>query len=268
VPPSDDPNRKIYSDVLTGRNGELHKLMVKSKQPLPPEPIKQILKTSINPTEVKVGINTLMAFKDGRVLIESSGNTEMEILNTHIRSKCGEELEMSIPKLRNPRLVIHNIPDDITAENAERKTLDQNPELNLNAGELLAKYCYLMKNNRRNLVIEVSSQVRRELLQTKIKLGWLICKAHDYIVVKKCFKCSGFNHRIRECRCEETFPLSAGRQKKKDCSASPSHHKCINCMNYNKYNRKKKICENHSSLGKNYPSIQVVLAKYIQNTDY
>jgi hypothetical protein len=56
VPPSDDQNRKIYSDILTGRNGKLQKLMVKSKQPLPPESIKPILKTSINPTEIKVGI--------------------------------------------------------------------------------------------------------------------------------------------------------------------------------------------------------------------
>lgn len=136
--------------------------MVKSKQPLPSESIKQILKTSINPTKLEVGINTLKAFKDGRVLIESSSNTEIEILSTHIRSKCGEQLEVSITKLRNPRLVIHNIPDDITVENAERKILDQNPELNLNAGDLLAKFCYVTKNNRKNLVIEVSSQVRRD----------------------------------------------------------------------------------------------------------
>jgi hypothetical protein len=80
-------------------------------------------------------------------------------------------------KLRNPRLFIQNITDDITAQNAERKILEQNPELNLNAGDLLAKFCYVTKNNRKNLVTEVSSQVRRDLLQTKMKLGWLICKA-------------------------------------------------------------------------------------------
>ena len=54
VPPSDDPNRKLYSDVLTGRNGKLHKLMVKSKQPLPSESIKQNLKSSIIPTELNI----------------------------------------------------------------------------------------------------------------------------------------------------------------------------------------------------------------------
>lgn len=130
---------------------------------------------------------------------------------------------MGIPKLRIPRLVIHNIPDDITFENAERKILDQNPELNLNAGDLQAKFCYVTKNNRKNLVIEVSSQVRRDLLQTKIKLGWLMCKAHDYVVASRCFKCSRFNHRFRECRGEGTCPLCADRHQKKDCTASPSH---------------------------------------------
>jgi hypothetical protein len=85
-----------YSGVLTGRKGKLRKLMVKSKHPLPPESIKQIQKTCMNPTELKVAINNIKSFKDGRVLIESSSNREIEILNTHIRSKCGEQLEVRI----------------------------------------------------------------------------------------------------------------------------------------------------------------------------
>jgi hypothetical protein len=45
-------------------------------------------------------------------------------------------------------------------------------------------------------------------------------------------------------------------------------YKCINCMMYNKYSNDDKINENHSSLDRNCPSTQAVVAKYIQNTDY
>jgi hypothetical protein len=39
-------------------------------------------------------------------------------------------------------------------------------------------------------------------------------------------------------------------------------------MTYNKYNHSKSICTNHSSLDKKCPSLQAILMKYKQNTDY
>jgi len=37
-----------------------------------------------------------------------------------------------VRKLRNSRLVIYDIPDDITIQNIEDTIIAQNPELNLN----------------------------------------------------------------------------------------------------------------------------------------
>jgi len=39
-------------------------------------------------------------------------------------------------------------------------------------------------------------------------------------------------------------------------------------MTYNRYSKADKINENHSALDKNCPSMQAVLARYRQNTDY
>jgi len=55
--------------------------------------------------------------------------------------------------------------------------------------------------------MEVEAQTRKLLLQQKVKLGWLICKIENYLVANRCFKCSRYNHRFRECRGEETYPL-------------------------------------------------------------
>ena len=56
--------------------------------------------------------------------------------------------------------------------------------------------------------------------------------------------------------------------KLKECSASSSDYKCINCVNFNKYSGNTKVCENHSSLDKSCPSLQAVIMKYKLNTDY
>jgi hypothetical protein len=52
---------------------------------------------------------------------------------------------MHIHKLRNPRLVILNIPDDSTTSNIEGTLIAQNPGLNLANGDINAKFIYAKK---------------------------------------------------------------------------------------------------------------------------
>ena len=66
-------------------------------------------------------------------MIEASSKNEIETLGEKIGGKCGE-LEVNIQKPRNPRLVLLNIPEDITLENVEETFTLQNPELDLKEG--------------------------------------------------------------------------------------------------------------------------------------
>jgi hypothetical protein len=116
--------------------------------------------------------------------------------------------------------------------------------------------------------MEVGAQTRKLLLQKKVKLGWLICKIEDYVVAKRYLNVPDLTTWFRDCREEEICPLCAGRHKLRECTASPKEFKCINCLTYNKNNQNKSICTNHSSLDKNCPSLQAILEKYRQNTDY
>ena len=87
-----------------------------------------------------------------------------------------------------PRLVIRNIPEDITTSNIEGTLINQNPYLSLKAGDNTAKYVYETKKYSRNLVVEVNVHTRKLLLQNKVKLGWTICEVEDYLATR-CFKC-------------------------------------------------------------------------------
>jgi hypothetical protein len=175
-----------------------------------------------------VGINSFKTLTDGRVLITTS-RKEAEALEMDIKAKCGEELEAILHRRRNPRLVIRNIPEDITTCNIEGTLIKQNPDLYLKAGDINAKYIYEIKKHFRNLVVEVNAQTRKLHLQKKVKLGWIICKVEDYLVATRRFKCSRFKHRHQNCRGKETCPLCAGRHKMKECTANLSEYKCINC---------------------------------------
>jgi hypothetical protein len=167
-----------------------------------------------------VGIDSLKSLRNGKVQIEAGNKEDIEKLTRNIHEKCGDILQVIVHRLRNPRLVIYNIPEDISTQNIEETIIAQNPELTLNKGDINAKLSYVTKRHTRNLVIEVSAPTQRLLIQNKIKLGSIICSLRDYLVANRYFRCSKFNHRFQECRGIESCPLCAENHALKDCSAS------------------------------------------------
>jgi hypothetical protein len=260
---------KLYSDAVgSGKAKKLFHLTVKSKGNITQENVTELLKAKINLTEIKVGINKFRVLNNGNIIIGTNTKHEIEALEKEIATKCGGELEATVHKLRKPRLIVYNIPDDISLRNLEDTLLTQNTDLGLTKGDIVAKFDFTTKNKNRNLVIEVEAKVRNILLQSKIKLGWYICKVEDYVVATRCFHCSRYNHRHNECKNQEACPICAGAHRLKDCAAEPNSYKCVNCAIYNKYNPHKNICTNHSSLDKKCPSMIAILERYRRNTEY
>jgi hypothetical protein len=95
-----------------------HRLSLRSKTNQPPDIIEKILKSKVSPTDIKVGINSLMQLREGRLLIETSSKKEMEKVGDEIKAKY-EEMDVNIQTLRNPRSVLLNIPEEITLDNLE-----------------------------------------------------------------------------------------------------------------------------------------------------
>ena len=169
--------KKLYSEAVNSRVDKRFKPLVKSKHNHPTKVIKNALKTTINPTEIRVGIKSFKSMKDGRVLIEAGTQEEINLLSSTITDKCGEDMEVTIPKLRKPRMIIRNVPLDISVDNLEETILDQNPELNMTLGEIDARFKFRTKRGQVSMVIEVGSETRKKLVHRKLKTGWLICNA-------------------------------------------------------------------------------------------
>ena len=77
---------RSYSSTLQGNRPDVciekkYKLFVKSKLNESAETMKVILKRKVNPTELKVGIRSMKALRDGRLLIESGCKEEVEVLS-------------------------------------------------------------------------------------------------------------------------------------------------------------------------------------------
>jgi hypothetical protein len=227
VPASAGRAGKLYSEVVqtAARREKRYILTVTTKTNHSGDAIKDIIKTNVNPTSIKVGICAIKSLRDGRVIMETKSKEDIELLCTNINDKCSQLLDANIQKPRNPRLVIYNIPEEVNLENTEQIITTQNPELRLNEGEVTPKFTYRGKRNATNMVIEVGPQTRQKILSTNLKLGWHICNVRDYIVMTRCYKCSRFNRKAKECIGEQTCPHCMGDHNIKACTAPTCDYK-------------------------------------------
>jgi hypothetical protein len=265
---------RMYSDVVADRQGtvsndhKMYKLFVKSRHNQSAEYSRALLKRKVNPIDMKVGISALKTLKNGQLLIESEKKSELEEVCKKINEVCGEELESYMQKLREPRIIVFNVPEDITTENAVQAIVLQNSELNLNENEIKPKFVFEDKRKHKNLVLEVNSETRKRLVDRKLKIGWHVCNSSDYLSVTRCYKCSKYNHRAQECYGAVVCPHCAQSHTLQECKASKENYRCVNCINYNKYNAKAQINANHSSLDKRCGCYKAALKRYTERLDY
>ena len=232
-----------------------YKLFVESKNSQSAEYTRTLLKSKVNPTQMKVGISALKPLKNSQLLIESEKKSELEEVCKNINEVCGEELESYMSTLKNPRIIVFNVPEDVTLENAVQALVLQNSELNLNENEIKPKFVFEDGEKHKNLVIEVNSETCKRLVDRKLKIGRHVCNSNDYLSVTHCYKCSKYNHRAQECFGDVNIDMDI-------------NHRCVNCISYNKHNKTTQVNVNHPSLDKSCGCHKAVLKKYTERMDY
>ena len=173
----------------------------------------------MNPTDLEVGISTIKSLRNGNLLLQTSSISETSTICNTVNEKCGDEMEANETKLRNPRLILYNIPEEMNLGSLGKAIIEQNEGLNLLNCDVIPKFMFKEKRRKRHLVIEVTANTRRKLLGRKLKLGWSICTNAYYIKLNRCFNCNKYNHRAQDCQSEQqTCPLCTGNHTLRECT--------------------------------------------------
>jgi hypothetical protein len=217
---------------------------------------------------MKVGIRALKTPKNGQLQIESEKKSELEEVCKKINEVCGKKLKRHTPTLRKPRIIMSNVPEDITTENMVQAIVLQNSELNQNEHEIQPKFAFEDKKKHKNLVLEVNAEMRKSMVGRKLKIGWQVCNCSDYLSVTRCYKCSKYNHRAQECYGYVVCPHCAQSHSIQECKAGKGNYRCVNCVSYNKYNTTEQVNVNHSSLDKSCSCYKAVLKRFTERVDY
>jgi hypothetical protein len=120
----------------------MYKRFVKSKNNQHAEYTRTLVKSKVNPTQMKVGIIAPISLKNCQLLIESENISDLEGVCKKINEVCRKELESYMPTLKNPRVSVFNVPEDITSENEAQTIALQNSELGLNEDYRKPKFVF------------------------------------------------------------------------------------------------------------------------------
>jgi small-conductance mechanosensitive channel len=85
VTPSDGGRRKLFSEAVKKEDNKRYRITLTPKvEALSPDQIKTQLKRNINPTDIKVGIKAIGTIREGRIIIETGSEEEVNKLNSEL----------------------------------------------------------------------------------------------------------------------------------------------------------------------------------------
>ncbi|OXU16825.1 hypothetical protein TSAR_004282 [Trichomalopsis sarcophagae] len=127
----------------------------------------------------------------------------------------------------NPRLIVHDIPVELTSDQIVSCIIDQNiPDATRE--DMKHVYIYPARDKKsRSCVVETKPMFRYALLNRKrVNIDWSACRILDHVVVKQCIKCQRFCHIARE---GSKDACCAGTHKSRTCKKR-DFLRCNNCM--------------------------------------
>lgn len=229
---SNTKDKKTYADTVRDKsNKSVHSVVVvqpKSNQHC--NNTKHDLAQHIDPKEFNV--NKVKNLKNGGLVINCDNNDNIKNLHQIAARKLGDRYDIRIPPIRNPKMKIF----DITEKYSESELIDaikaQNDELK--DGEI--KVVKIYENKRLNnfgAIVEVDMQSFQSMKHlNKLYIGWNRCHIEECVIIKRCFKCCGFNHNSADCKNKIACIKCGNEHLSKECDSGII--RCINCVSVNK----------------------------------
>lgn len=224
--------------------------VVKPAVVIKPKNHKQNSKETID--EIKGQINYkeieacgLKHVNGGGIVINCQTNTSTMKVKQMVEDKFGDKYEVRLPRVRNPRVKIFNVMDDIPENIIANELISQNEWLDESASIVVKKLIKkkYSKMGEMDVILEVDHTSFEKLLDSgSVNVGFKKCKIVHHVHITRCYKCCGYSHISTQCKNENACAKCGQNHKTSDCNST--NLECVNCCKLvNKY--KLKINVNH-----------------------
>ena len=229
---------------------------------------KRIIKETVDPKALQLGVCKIKNFANEAVFVECKTEKDRDTLEKELNKT--RAITVGRPKMKPPTILVKFVPKEVEDADIKSTILQQNNLTHLEDSNLQKKYTKRTFEDSRHVVIEVSPNLKRELLAIhKLKLQWSMCEVTDFISVTRCTKCLGFGHTARFCQNQVKCSYCAEDHHWRECT---NKHviRCSNCAKANTYihDESKKAKTNHSVFSKECPRLRRIESIIKSKTEY
>lgn len=229
--------KPTYSDIMMNKTKPAIIITPKDKgEKL--DKTKSVISSNLNPVESNVQISKVRNTKHGGVLIGCSSSDETTKLKKIAEEKLAVNYDIKEVKGVLPRVKIvglsNNISETDLSELFEFVVKTNSNSFNLNSICNVVKVYPTRKNEKIfQAVIELDRTTYEHVIRLDfILVGYDYCKVYDAHELRRCFKCSEFNHSSRYCKKQRACPKCSEDHDLRDCKSEILH--CMNCVKLEK----------------------------------
>lgn len=240
-----EPSRTTtYAEKLKNFTNE-PMILVKPKAQQECSKTKKDFMSNIDPASIK--LNHVREISKGGIALACGSKDESTELVKLALDKLGEDYEVKITKLIKPKIKVTGMYEKLEFDEIVKKIKDQNEYMQ--DSDVNVIHMYKGANRTFSAIIEVDGiHFSRVLEAGRLFIDLQSCRVYEDIQVMRCFKCSRFYHKGKDCqhklacqKCGEEHELS---------SCKSDIVKCVNCEHaVRTYNVKYDI--NHLSSDRN-----------------
>lgn len=205
--------------------------------------------------------------RNGSVVLRCDNANETIKVQQIVNDKLGDNYDVILPKIRNPRIRISNIDPELKKEDIISELKKHNTNINDFELDLITVIPRKYRSNESNDVIfETKGETFNKLMKLKVlNLPWRECQIQEHIYVKRCYKCCGFFHKSSECKHEQKCSRCAGPHKFDECKKTK-----LCCSNCHKANEKlnTKLDTNHHAWNKECTIFKRHVASLVNKIEY
>lgn len=206
---------KSFAEVV----GEV--VLIKPKTKQDSKKTRDILRKTIDPGQLDVGITQIKDTKDGGILIKCRNKEEIEKIKVTAEKKLKKDYQIRTPEKKLPKIKIVDIEENISKEKLEH-FIKNNSFLSHEDIYLDVKIIRKMRTRYQAIVECDPLSFQLITSRDRICIDFTMCRVFEYISVFRCFKCGNFDHKAEDCTYEE-----------KCLKCAKTDHKADNCVSQN-----------------------------------
>ncbi|XP_069701528.1 uncharacterized protein [Periplaneta americana] len=189
---------------------------VKPTEPtMNPDNMKQLIRETVDHKALKVEVNKMKKLSNNTLFVECNNSTDCDTLEKKLTKINALSIER--PKKKLPAILLKFVPRHIDDAEVKDLILQQNNLTHLENPVIDIKFTKAKFEDSRHLVMQVSPNIRRELLALqRIKLKWSMCRVEDFTIITRCLKCLRYGHTSKYCNNKQTCSYCAEEHSWKD----------------------------------------------------